>query len=133
MTKRAFFVKLKWVQNKIMMERRKFIRLETTIKVDYKSEEAKTSGSGLCRNISLGGIRLISNKRLEKDQAMELKMYIIKKQKPVTATGRIMWVKEIAIKGSTNVYDIGIKFLHIEKEDEKIFFEYIFDLIQKAL
>lgn len=115
------------------MERRKFIRLDTTIKVDYKSEETKTSGSALCRNISLGGIRLISNKSLEKDQTMELKLYLIKNQKPIIATGIIMWVKDIAIKGSTNVYDIGVKFLHIDKEDEKIFFEYIYNLMQKTV
>jgi c-di-GMP-binding flagellar brake protein YcgR len=110
-------------------ERRQFVRLNVLTDVSYAkrlpSEVAKLS---LSKNIGAGGICLIVYEEMRESEILDLKIYLPEGLSPVSAVGKIVWVKEFVVgddlKGKR--YDVGIEFIKIDKEDLKKIQKYVF-------
>ena len=116
--------------NNMVEERRKFERLNLLADVSYSkrvpSEQEKLS---LAKNISSGGISIISYEPLQESDILDLKVYLPEDKEPVNVVGRVSWVKEFIVgddkKGKR--FDAGIEFIKISDKDKEKINKYTFN------
>lgn len=112
-------------------ERRVFPRLLFNVEVEYHalfSSEGTQPSSAYSKNISVGGICLMTPDRLDCDNLLELKFFLPDSGEPVRATGRVVWTKkfEAGILGPAEAYDSGIEFISIAPEERERIKQYVF-------
>ncbi len=91
--------------------RRRFPRLVTPIY--YRPVEVFGTDQQ-ASNISLGGIRIYSNKPLKEKQLLEIEL-TLPNMKTVPALARVVWVN-ILPPGSKALYDVGLEFTKLSPE-----------------
>ncbi|MFA7677164.1 MAG: PilZ domain-containing protein [Candidatus Omnitrophota bacterium] len=94
-----------------MKERRQSIRINDSLKVSYQVIKSFRLVSTQSKDISEGGMSLPILQRLSPGMALDLEIYLSDSQKPIKATGEIMWSKEVT--GLKFPYMVGVKFLKI--------------------
>jgi hypothetical protein len=97
-------------------EKRKFVRLNMLADVEYaKKNSPEKRGISLQKNIGAGGICLIVYEELQVAELLDLKIYLPEAGSPITATGKVAWLKEFVVgeppRGKR--YDAGIEFVAI--------------------
>lgn len=118
-----------------MEERRRFVRLNTSVKVEYsvigKDEEEMNSST---KNISLGGICLFLDNLVERGTVLGLKIFILQEIAPIQARGRIVWIEEFAVGQEDRAKHIeaGIEFVEITDADRERLSKYIFRSLGKV-
>jgi c-di-GMP-binding flagellar brake protein YcgR len=92
-------------------ERRRFPRLSSP--VYYRIAKSQSLRQRVS-NISLGGVRIYSDHRLDVDEEVELELYF-----PGGFAGkskaRVVWIKELPPASGAN-YDVGLEFIHLPEE-----------------
>jgi len=68
-------------------------------------------------NLSLGGVRVYSDERLEIGQELELEFFLLDGS-VLEAKARVIWVKELP-PGSKGVYDVGMEFIKFSRKTRK--------------
>lgn len=112
-------------------ERRKSLRIDTAIDVAYEvvSSNIARKCSSISRNISLGGINLALDEKLLPGTALRLQLNIPARPRPVFTEGRIVWVKEISKKFTTEkeqrLFAAGIEFTRMNPGDEVALHKFI--------
>lgn len=110
-------------------EKRRFVRLSASVDVNYTKKEAVLEEKSLrTKDISAGGICIISFEPLQESGLLDLKISIPEEASPINAVGRVVWVKEFIIgdisKGKR--YDVGVEFIKISGEDRNKINKYVF-------
>ena len=77
----------------------------------------------LTKDISVGGIRIMTDAPLAVGAAVEVDITLARSRKRVRAMARIRWVKELFGK---DVFDTGLEFFHLDPETEVILIEHIY-------
>ena len=111
-----------------MKERRRFIRLDVGVDVTYtKCDAPEQGGLSYSKNISRGGICLSVNEKLKKSDLLDLKISVLRYEKPIDAKARVIWVKEYHNSADLGKprFDIGVELIGISKQDAKEIEEYI--------
>ena len=100
-------------------ERRKHTRLDLALPIRYrivrnqreiqKLIQQKSSGS---RNLSAGGLCVLVNEDVTKEDIVKLQLTLPDEEKPVVAFAEIVWIEP---KGAENL--IGLRFLAIKEQD----------------
>jgi hypothetical protein len=112
-----------------LAERRKYIRLQTPIKMAYVLPDKGKLYNTVTKNISAEGLRFETNdKALRPDDAIELKLNINGAVNPVHAKGRVIWKKKLSLEDRTP-FDVGIEFIEIEEDNKNTFLKFLCDLI----
>lgn len=96
-----------------MLERRKYPRFVFSHKVKYNDNphdpllghEAKAK----TLNVSKGGICLLTEEPLEKDDVLKLKIFCFSPWRPVTAYGRVVW----SMRKNDDTFLTGLAFTRI--------------------
>lgn len=68
-------------------------------------------------NISLGGVRIYSDERLEVGQELNLEFFL-PAGTSIEARARVIWFRELP-PGEPGVFDVGLKFLALSKKATK--------------
>ncbi|MFH1061704.1 MAG: PilZ domain-containing protein [Candidatus Omnitrophota bacterium] len=103
-------------------ERRSFARLYVGVEANYKQKESDDRGrTVLVQDISLSGVRFISNEVLDENTELNFTLNIPDILVPLSATGIVVWQK----KFSDSFYDTGIDFLNLEDAAKKTLSLYI--------
>lgn len=68
-------------------------------------------------NISLGGVRIYSDERLEVGQELDLEFFL-PDGAAIKAKGRVIWFRELP-PGAPGVFDVGLEFLALSKKARK--------------
>lgn len=68
-------------------------------------------------DLSLGGIRIYSDERLDKGQRLDLRIYL-PGGTSIEATAEVVWIKELP-QGSGANHDVGMKFIDLSAEGLK--------------
>ena len=76
--------------------------------------EQKVSEGRRVSNLSLGGVRIYSDERLEVGQELELE-FLLPSGSNLEARARVVWIKELP-PGSQGVYDVGLEFVALPKK-----------------
>lgn len=105
-----------------MEERRRYVRLDTSIEVHYKVvgriEEHRTS----TKDIGGGGIRLILFERLDEGALLELEMAVPHEPGKIFAKGEVVWIDEFVVSGpggEERHFEAGIRFVEIAPDDRE--------------
>ncbi len=101
-------------------ERRQFPRIKAPVVFRYKSP---LSGPTVATDISRGGLRMYSDELLEVGKELSLDILLDEKT-TVSFHGRVVWKKRLGPRFSAN-YDIGIEFLDITEEQQKLLGGYL--------
>ncbi len=112
-------------------EKRRFPRLSMLAEVTYKRSSIPDEEKiALSKDISACGICFIAYEKFNKDEILDLNIFIIEDKKPITVIGRVVWSREFVIgepkKGSR--YDVGFEFLKISPEDSERIKKYVIDI-----
>ena len=116
-----------------MPEKRKFVRLNMKVLVNWKKvPEENPSSADIMRNISRGGICLTVTETVLKGDHLSLQIKM-PRQKLITVTAKVMWVKDISGDNLDNrvEYDIGCEFLDLRKEDLQELERFVFESFGK--
>lgn len=116
-----------------IQEKRRFIRLNTSVDVQYTVLE-KSSVDKLntkSKNISSGGICIIASDKLENNDILGISIYLPGEPMPLAAKGSVAWSKPFQIGKEKEHYDVGVEFIQINPEDRKKINQYVFSLIKK--
>ena len=110
-----------------MKEKRKFIRFETSVKVNYLSEkEPKIEKTGRTKNVNTGGIQLGTEEELTVGSKLELKIFVPGALNPAHLKGTVIWTK-----GSEKTYTSGIEFGKVEEDNKNTFLKFLCELMYK--
>ena len=91
-------------------ERRQFPRVPIDVRVD-----SDNSAIGHTKDISEGGVCLISEKSFAEGKIVKLEFLLSAGEKEISVVGKV----ERSRKVSDNFYEIGMSFREIKKEDQE--------------
>jgi len=117
-----------------MKEKRKFIRFESKLKVDYivSAAESRVEKTGTTVNVCAGGLQLLTEGKLGEGSVLELKIFIPNASNPAHLKGVVCWSKQD--KGSEQEsYCSGIEFQNIEEDNKNTFLKFLCDLMYDKL
>lgn len=111
-------------------ERRSAERLDASLEVKYfingKSADVKSV------DISAKGIKLTLDEKIEKGVLLRLEIKIPDSGHVVRANGEVAWSREAVedetASGGKRFFNTGIKFIKVNKTDEKKLFDFIYTL-----
>lgn len=98
------------VAPEVQDERRVFARFITDSAVRIKEPHKEDIYKGTCKDISAGGARVITGKKLRSDDKVELWVNVPSLKKPLRLVGNVRWLKEL----SPDVWDTGINFQDVD-------------------
>lgn len=102
-------------------DRRKFIRVTSSVSVNYKLESPSRNNPAACRtsDISEGGIGVTLLEKFQEGDVLKLMVELPDEPRPLACQGRVAWIKESHIdeKGRKN-FDAGLEFLNMREEDK---------------
>lgn len=112
-----------------MIERRKYKRIPDTIQVKYEiiDDIRKVPFSSYTKDISAGGFLIRINKYIPVNSIIKLKFYVKDHSEFIPAEAKVVRIEEIV---KEKLYDAGIEFIVIEKEDFDALSKYIENKIE---
>lgn len=116
-----------------MLEKRRFVRLDVRVKVDYEIVQSpQEKFKSFTKNLSQGGICLFLDNYLKKDTLLDLKLHVPDQTQPLEATGKIVWIDTFKIgdKDAKEHFEAGIEFVDISQEDKDKIGKYVFGLLK---
>lgn len=116
-----------------MREKRRFIRFEIALKANYiVQKEKKIEKTGITKDVSAGGMRLLTEEKLETGSRLEFKIFIPEALNPVHLNGVVLWSRE-RTSGNTPSYGAGIEFGQVEEDNKNTFLRFLCDLMYKKI
>jgi len=124
-------------------ERRRYERYDTEVQIYFQvkyslktivrfqvidKEHQKPSSpkySALSKNISPEGICFSSQKNLQKEEVLNLEVYIPGENQPILMEGEVRWSKELAGKSSAKEFETGIRIISVNGQsvEKSIYFD----------
>ena len=112
-------------------EKRKYARLEIRSKVNFsivetsKDQKSSKRFRGIGKNIGVEGILFASNQELKAGTLLDMEIFLPDKADPVYIAGEVRWCRTVKkTKVKTENYDIGVKFLNIDKNHVLMLIKY---------
>jgi len=110
-------------------ERRSAERLNVTLDVRY-SIYGKTVKANSA-DLSTSGIRLILDEKIEKGSTLQMEIQLPGMNRSIKSNGEVAWSKE-SFEDEKNVpkrfFNTGIRFVRLDKEDQKNLFDFMQNL-----
>jgi c-di-GMP-binding flagellar brake protein YcgR len=112
-----------------MEERRKFVRLDTSVRVRYKvlmpTNDHNDTNS---RDLSAGGIKIEVKEPIKPSTLLWLEIKLPSENDPLEAKGEVIWQEKI-ITTENDRYEMGIKFLEMDLNDRNRLSKYLFSIL----
>jgi len=111
---------------------RNYLRLDTSFDVHFKvlPDESKHNHRAQAIDVGAGGVKIFSDRSLEKGTELELTFYVnpkTKSGKVVKALGNVMWSREIKVDNrGLGRYEVGVRFEEINTKDRDLIFQYVY-------
>jgi len=117
-----------------MKEKRRFIRFEISLKVNFivQKKDLKVERIGITRDISAGGLQLLTEEKLESGNKLALKVFIPGALNPAHLNGIVLWSKELSTSKGPS-YGSGIEFGNVEEDNKNTFLRFLCDLMYKKV
>ena len=112
-----------------MKERRRDPRVREENKVvltlvpDGTAQGAKLTYYSLTKDISIGGIRIMTDAPLAVDTRVGVEITLSKSRKSIKAVAVVRWVKDLF---GTDVYDMGLEVLEIDPDDQLVLIDHVY-------
>ena len=105
-----------------MKERRKFKRINEQTAVGYSVMPNYKSERKLTQDLSLGGIKFISDHFIPVGSVLKLEISLKHTPRVISAVARLVWIKAIF---NDEHYDAGAEFIEIDREDLEFMRDYL--------
>ncbi len=118
-----------------MSEKRKEKRVEEEIKVaikllpEDKYQHDKNIVYALTKDISSGGVKIVTDKMLPIDTLLKIELTLTKMRKLVEANAKVRWVGRLY---DDDVFEMGLEFVDTPPESVMLLLEYIYGLEKEA-
>jgi len=112
-----------------MDERRKYVRLDTRLKITYNILE-KEGGpqQSETRDISGGGIRLFLDDPIAEKTLLQITIQLPEDPTPIRCVGKVVWVESFSVlqgEKKEDQYEAGVIFTDIEQKDRDRIIKYV--------
>lgn len=107
-------------------ERRRFIRVETPLKLIVKS--GVRTDETITKNISPVGLRFEVPNGLEESEKLDISLYLPSIDDPIHLGGKVVWQNKISLEDNAP-FDVGVEIVNIDEENKNIFLKYLCDLL----
>ncbi len=106
-------------QKQPFKERRKYVRLEASVEVQYTVIGKPGTIEVFSKNISAGGLCITTKEEIISDTPLQIQIKIPDLKDPIRALARVVWQKkrEGTAEGPKAYYDTGIEFTGISDFD----------------
>ena len=101
-----------------MEERRKHIRIQTPVLVEFPHPETMKTERSFTLDVSESGIRFPTAVKLQIGQEMPITIQMPFYNTDMHATGEILWIREVSRLGAPQ-YEVGVRFKWIEDPDRQ--------------
>ena len=107
-----------------MPERRRFVRVNSTVPLQYKKLKELTEGTvgAIAQDVSEGGTKFLANEFLPLATRLVVELFLPAQPRPVKAIAKVAWIKKLPVG---NQYEIGNQFLDVAKDDKGQLGEYV--------
>ena len=113
----------------MMQERRRYVRANGLVLVNYKVPDLQLEGKSSAYDISGGGLRITTNKKLSSEASVEMEIYLPGSSQPIIAKGEVVWSDKVKekkqLQGPEEYFFSGIKFTVIEEENRNRIINYV--------
>ena len=114
-----------------MEEKRKFVRIEWPVVVEYKTlEEPYTQDQIVGRDISEGGVCFTVYERLLKGTKLDIQVRVPFDSMPIFVKGKVVWVRKVGGEHS-KTFEAGVIFSEVDPKDQKRLKTYIENEIKR--
>ena len=110
-------------------ERRKESRLQEEDKIiveplsDISLPSGKKFFNALTKDISPGGVRIITNVLLPVDTLVKIEIALSKRRKLIDVTAKVRWARSVY---EEELFEMGLEFIHISPEDKMSLLEHTY-------
>ena len=101
-----------------MEERRKHIRFQTPVLIEFPHPETMKTERSFTQDVSESGMRFPTTVKLQIGQQLALALVLPFNNTTMHATGEVLWIREMSRLGAPQ-YDIGVRFVWIEDPDRQ--------------
>lgn len=101
-------------------ERRKSIRIESSIPVHYKGEQQFIST--VSKNIGENGIKFTTSKFIPVFSKLLMDIFLFHNTEPVRILTEVIWVRKLP---RLDLYSIGTKFVELSREHKRLISHYL--------
>jgi len=117
-----------------MQERRKYVRADGLVLVNYRFPQLNLEGKSSAYDISGAGVRITADKLLEIGSLVELEIYLPGSSQPILAKGEVIWAQKCKETPGTKIatkkekaeyFYTGIKFSVIEDNNKTRILTYV--------
>lgn len=121
-------------------ERRKYVRLDDNLKVNFQTQNKNQPGglaekvSAIITNISVEGVRFNSDRKLEIGEKIDIEIFLPNETKPLHISGKVVWSCQLQdLQDQKIMFESGVKLFAIEKSDEGKFMGYVWEKMKGQL
>ena len=102
------------------IDKRKYIRFDTTIKIKYKlGGSAWIDGSSVCNDIAMEGMRLDVSVNMPNGTLLDIELYLATEDRPVSVTAQTAWCRQLSNKeDKAKRFEAGVRFLNFMPDDK---------------
>ena len=115
-----------------MDERRRYVRLDTRLKIIYTvlEKEKDVSVASETKDISGGGIRIFLSEPVPNHALLKLTIHLPDDPQPIVCSGKVVWVEEFVVlpdekRKEKNQYEAGVTFTDINPKDRDCIIKYV--------
>ena len=101
-----------------MEERRRFIRIETPVLVEFPNPVTMKTERSFTQDVSERGMRFPTPVQFAIGQEIPFSIELPFDNMTMHATGQVMWLREVSRLGAPQ-YEVGVRFLWIEDPDRQ--------------
>lgn len=101
-----------------MQERREQVRLQAAVLVEFTDPSTSEPQRSFTHDLSLSGMRFPTSVQFQLGQEVPFTLDMASPQPAFHATGRIVWVREVAQAGGAH-YEVGVRFHWVEDPDQQ--------------
>ena len=115
-----------------MQERRRHIRVETPVLVEFPNPETMKTERSFTQDVSESGMRFPTAVKLQVGGELALTLELPFHDATMHATGEILWIREVSRLGAPQ-YDVGVRFRWIEDPDRQRLTRHLASLFPRRL
>lgn len=114
-----------------MRERRKYVRSNGLVLVNYKIPSMQIAGKSSAYDISATGVRITVEQEIKPTNSVEMEIYLPGSSQPILGKGEVVWVEKHQEKivppvgPKTEYFHTGIKFTIIDENNKTKISNYI--------
>ena len=101
-----------------MQERRRHIRLDTPVLIEFPDPATMKTERSFTKDMSESGMRFPTSVKLEIGKELPLVLKLPFQDATLHATGEIIWIREVSRLGAPQ-YQVGVRFRWIEDPDRQ--------------